>query len=188
MFDTNAQTDAGRKNLSESVFAYLNRSATPGSAACRALMEDWMSHVPASEQQEFRSRFRSADNVQFGSAFQELFLYEFLRGQNCALDFHPPISGTSKRPDFIVCQPSTSNFVLEARTATEIASGPQSNPRGDRIRDFLRQMNLDGHKLGIDELTVGARDLPQRALRKHIADAIATGSGKPDGVVRYPPT
>jgi len=50
-----------------------------GSAACRALTEEWMSYVAASEQDEFRARFRSGDNVLFGTAFQELFLHEFLR-------------------------------------------------------------------------------------------------------------
>jgi len=187
IFDANAATDTGKKKLSESVFAYLNRSAKPGSVAGRAIIEEWMSHVPASEQEEFRARFRSGDNVQFGTAFQELFLHEFLRRQNCAVDFHPEIPGTSKRPDFLVKPPSTETFILEARTATDVASGPQSNPRGDRIRDFMRQMTLDGYKLGIDELTVGASDLPQKALRKYIVDAIQKDSEKSDGMVRIAP-
>jgi hypothetical protein len=186
VFDANAQMDTGKKNLSESAFAYLNRSAKPGSVACRAVIEEWMSNVPASGQEELRARFRSGDNVQFGTAFQELFLHEFLRRQNCALDFHPAIPGSSTKPDFRVRPAIGDNFILEARTATDIASGPENNPRGDRIRDFLRQMKLDAHKLGIDELTVGTSDLPQRALRKHIVDAIAADPGNSDGVVRIP--
>lgn len=186
VFDTHKQSDAGRKNLSESVFAYLNRSTKPSSAASRVLIEEWMSDVPASEQHEFCARFRSGENVQFGTAFQELFLHEFLRRQKCSLDFHPAIPGSSKRPDFLVRPPSGHSFILEARTATDVASGPESNPRGDRIRDFLRQMKLDGYKLGIDELTAGTSDLSQKALRKHILDAIAAGSRASDGIIRIP--
>jgi len=187
IFDIDAeQDDNSRKNLSESVFAYLNRSTKPGSAASRALMEEWLRLVPISEQGEFCSRFRSGDNIQFGTAFQELFLHEFLRRQNCTLDFHPSIPGNSKRPDFLVRPPSGDRFILEARTSTDVASGPAGNPRGDRIRDFLRKMKLDGYKLGINELTAGANDLPQKALRKNIVDAIAAHSGSGDGMVRIP--
>jgi hypothetical protein len=186
IFDINAQRDNDRKNLSESVFAYLNRSAKRGSVASRALIEEWLRHVPTSERREFCARFRSGDNIQFGTAFQELFLHEFLRCQKCALDFHPSIPGSSKRPDFLVCQPCGNSFILEARTSTDVASGPESNPRGDRIRDFLRHLKLDGYKLGIDEFTAGTRDLPQKALRKHIVDTIAAHSGTGDGIIRIP--
>jgi hypothetical protein len=186
VFGVNPRTDTGRKNLSESVFAYLNRSAKRGSAASRALIEEWMFHTPRSEQDEFCARFRSGDNVQFGTAFQELFLHEFLRRQKCTLDFHPSIPGSSKRPDFLVRPPYGDGFILEARTSTDVASGPQRNPRGDRIRDFLRQMKLDGYRLSIDELTVGTSDLPQKALRKHVVDAIAADSGEAGAIVRIP--
>ena len=71
MFDANAQRDDGRRNLTESVFAYLNRSAKSGSEASRAL----------TEQSEFRARFRFGDNIRFATAFQQLFLHEFLRHQ-----------------------------------------------------------------------------------------------------------
>jgi hypothetical protein len=67
-----------------------------------------------------------------------------------------------------------------------VASGPESNPRGDRIREFLRQMPLDGYRLSIDELTAGLSDLPQKALRKHIVDAIAADPGEGGGIVRIP--
>lgn len=87
-------------------------------------MEEWLRLVPISEQGEFCSRFRSGDNIQFGTAFQELCLHEFLRRQNCTLDFHPSIPGNSKRPDFLVRPPSGDRFILEARTSTDVATDP----------------------------------------------------------------
>ena len=82
-----------------------------------------------------------------------------------------------KRPDFLVRPPTGEVFILEARTSTDVASGPESSPRGDDVRDFLRQMRLDGYKLGIDELTVGTSALPKKSLRKHITEVIAAHSG-----------
>lgn len=187
VFDFDVQRDNDRKNLTESLFAYLNRSTKPGSCASRALIEDWLRNVPTSEHAEFRARFRSGDNIQFGTAFQELFLHEFLRRQDCVLDFHPAIPGTPKHPDLLVRSASGKTFILEARISTDVASGPESNPRADRIRDFLRQLKLDGYKLGIDELTAGTSDLPQKALRKHIVDALAADPGNDDGIVRIEP-
>src|SRR4051812_27707401 len=105
VFDPDVKTDIRVKNLSESTFSFLNRSAKHGSAASRALIEDWFSHVPGAEQQEVRSRFRCGDDIQFGTAFQELFLYEFFRRQKCELRFHPSIAGTTKRPDFQIREP-----------------------------------------------------------------------------------
>lgn len=187
VFDTGEKTDIGRKDRSESMFGYLNRSATRGSEASRALIEDWFSRVPGAEQGDIRSRFRCGENVQFATAFQELFLHEFLLRQKCKLDFHPSIAGTTKRPDFEVRQPQRGSFILEACTSTDISSGPESSPRGDRIRDFLQHMQLEGYRLGIDELTVGSKDLPHKALTKHINDALGTQSGDADGIVTIPP-
>lgn len=186
MFDTDVRRDDGRKNLTESMFAYMNRSAKPGSEASRALIEEWFGYVPATEQNEIRSRFRCGNDVQFGTAFQELFLHEFLRRQGCALEFHPALPGTSKRPDLLVRPAAGERFILEACTSTDVASGPESHPRADRIRDFLRNLKLDRYKLGIDELTAGVSDLPQKALRKHIVGSLAAGPSRGDGIVLLP--
>ena len=177
IFEVNIRKDTGRKRLSESVFAYLNRSAKPGNAMSRNLIEEWLAHVPQSERVDLCARFRSGDNVNFGTAFQELFLHEFLLRQKCQIEVHPTIGGISKRPDFLIQEPDGVSFILEARTSTDVAGGPKSHPRGDRVRDFLREMTLDGYKLGIDELAVGAQDLPQRPFQKHILDAISAKAG-----------
>ena len=46
-------------------------------------------------------------------------------------------------------------------------------------------MTLDGYKLGIDELTVGAQDLRQRPFQKHILDAISAKAGT--NIIAIPP-
>lgn len=57
--------------------------------------------------------------------------------------------------------------------SNQFGSGPESDPRANRIRDYLQTLELDGYKLAIDELAAGNNDLRQEPLREHIVDAIA---------------
>jgi hypothetical protein len=175
VFDAAPRTDMSDKTRRENVFAYLNRSARPGSEASRALIEGWLGRVPAAEQTSFRSRFRCGDDAQFIAALQELSLHELLRRQRCKLIFHPSIAGTTKQPDFHVLQPGGTTFLLEACTSTDISSGPKISPRADRIRDFLQGLKLNGYLIGIDELAEGTMDLPQKSLARHIENGIKAG-------------
>jgi hypothetical protein len=169
VFDCVARTDTTRKKRSEGLFAYWNRSARPGTNASRELIEDWFSRVPAAEQAELRSRFRR-DVEMDCSPFQELCLHEFLLRQNCALSFHPALSGTDKRPDYRVLQPNGTDFILEARSSSAISTGPQINTRRNRIRDWLQDFKLPGFSIGIGELTAGSRDIPRRSIERHIRE------------------
>lgn len=139
-------------------------------------METWLSRVPASEHADFRARFRSGDEQQFTSALQEITLHELLRRQRCRLHFHPSLPGTTKQPDFNVRQPNGSEFVLEACTSTDIASGPNGATRADRIREFLQGLDLHGYLIGIDELLEGSNDLSQKLLQRHIDAGIKTAT------------
>ena len=187
IFDRIRRTDMTRKKLTESSFAYLNRSAKRGSAESRALMETWLSRVPASEHADFCARFRCGKESEYTSALQELTLHELLRRQRCKIEFHPNVPGATKQPDFKVREPRGTEFVLEARTSSEIESGPDGGTRAYRIREFLRTVDLHGHLIAIDELKEGTSDLSQKALRKHIDDGIQAGvAGDLDGSISIP--
>jgi hypothetical protein len=175
IFDRIRRTDMTRKKLTESSFAYLNRSARRGSAESRALMETWLLRVPTSEHADFCARFRCGKESEFTSALQELMLHELLRRQRCGIEFHPNVRGATTQPDFKVRQPKGSEFILEARTSTKIESGPDGGTRAYRIREFLRGLDLQDHLIAIDELKEGSSDLSQKALRKHIDDGIKAG-------------
>lgn len=175
VFDAARRMDATGKMRRESIFAYLNRSGRPGSAACRALIEARLARVPQTEQANFCSRFRCGNDFEFTAAFQELTLHELLRRQRCKLRFHPTVPGTTKQPDFTVQQPGGPEFVLEACSSMDISSGPENGPRADRVRDFLQGLKLQSHLIAIDELTEGTKDLPQKVLARHIDDGIKAG-------------
>jgi hypothetical protein len=46
LFDRRLRTDEGRREDTEGVFAFLDRSARPASAEARKLLTGWLSHVP----------------------------------------------------------------------------------------------------------------------------------------------
>ena len=172
IFDRIKRTDMSRKKLTESSFAFLNRSARRGSAESRAIMEIWLSRVPTSERADFRTRFRCGKESEFTSALQELMLHELLRRERCKIEFHPNVPGATKQPDFGVRQRKGPDFILEARTSMEIESGPDGGARAYRVREFLRSLDLPNHLIAIDELKEGSSDLSQKALRRHIDDGI----------------
>jgi len=187
IFDPIRRTNMDRKKLTESSFAYLNRSARRGSAEGRALMETWLSRVPTSEHAEFCARFRCGKESEFTSALQELMLHELLRRQRCKIEVHPNVPSATRQPDFRVWQPRGSEFVLEACTSTKIESGPDGGTRAYRIREFLHTLNLQHHLIAIDELKEGSGDLSQKALRKHLEDGIKAGvPGKLDESIFIP--
>jgi hypothetical protein len=188
IFDRVRRTDMSRKKLTESSFAYLNRSAQRGSAESRALVEAWLSRIPASEHGDLCARFRSGQESDFTSALQEITLHELLRRQRCKIDFHPNMSGATKQPDFKVREPQGPEFILEARTSAEIESGPNGGTRANRIREFLRSLDLRGYLIGIDELVEGSSDLSQETLRRHIDAGIkAAAAGYAKESISIPP-
>jgi hypothetical protein len=188
VFDCIERIDTSPKRRTDSIFSHWNNSARPSTEASRALIEEWFSRVPTAEQEEFRSRFRCGGDEGLAAAFQELCLHEFFLQQACLPSLHPAIAGTTKRPDFLVREPDESEFLMEARSSTEISSGPENSPRRNRVLDFLQGFKPDGFLLGVDEVTAGSDDLSQKFLAGHINRALnRTGvSRTKDGRVLIP--
>jgi hypothetical protein len=172
IFDSIDRVDESRKKLSESIFAYWNRSARQSSEASRSLIEGWFSRVPAQEQRDLGSRFCSGNDEALAAAFQELCLHELLLRLDCVPCFHPSVAGTTKRPDFLVKETNGSEFLFEARAVTEVFTGPDRNPRSNRVLDYLQALELDGFVIGVNELVAGRSDLPTRLLEKHIKKSL----------------
>src|SRR5882762_9349322 len=186
VFDLKARTETDRKRRSTSIFSYLNNSARPGCEASRMLIEDWFLHIPTGEQKELRSRFRSGVDVHFGSAFHELSLHELLLRQSCKARPHPTAATSKKRPDFSVVEPDGSEFLLEAKVSTAIASGPDRDPRLSGLQDFLNELQIPGFLLGVDELSCGATNLSPKSLRRHIQESLQNVVTDQSSFVRLP--
>ena len=179
------RTSTEHKRASQPIFEYWNNSARRGSEVSCALIENWFSRYPASEQYELRKRFRSCD-ASLAAAFHELCLHELLLRQGCTITVHPSVAGTAKQPDFKVAEPNGSTFLLEARTSTEVNSGPEYGPRYNRVLDYLRGETFDGFLIGVCELTAGQNELSVRRIKRHILKSLAEPSTDREGLVEIP--
>jgi hypothetical protein len=151
------------------------------------LIEDWFARIPITEQRELRSRFRCGFDAGLAAAFQELCLHELFLRAGCKPTLHATLAGTAKQPDFLVQEADGSELLLEAKSSTDISSGPENNPWRNRILDFLRGFKCDGFSLGVGEVTAGSSDLSQRLLRKHIREGLSTPvDGNPERILIPP--
>lgn len=177
-FDQIERTDTKPKRRTETCFSYWNRSACPRPSASRALIERWFSHVPSAQQMDLRTRFRNSVALD-ASPFHELLLHELLYRESCTLLPHPNVSGKQTRPDYLVTQPNGNQFLLEARSSSNLTSGPENSPLLHRVRDLLQTCNLDGFSLGIDKLIAGKNDLAWHKFEKHLKTSIVKTESEP---------
>lgn len=99
--------------------------------------ESWFKGFPPEHQKDLRERFQSDDEQNHEGAFFELFLHELLTRLGFSLKVHPEITGTSARPDFLVCH-DNQRFYLEA-TVTGQEAGPFTRNRNEQ--DVINNLN-----------------------------------------------
>ena len=103
----------------------------------RNRFESWFKGFPHEHQKDLRERFQSDDEQNHEGAFFELFLHELLTRLGFSLKVHPEITGTSARPDFLVCH-DNQRFYLEA-TVTGQEAGPFTRNRNEQ--DVINNLN-----------------------------------------------
>jgi hypothetical protein len=116
-----------------------------------------------------------------------LCLQELLIRRGCTITLHPSVPGSTNRPDFKVVEPGGSQFLLEARSSTEVTTGPEYGPRYNLILDFLRTHEIEEFLLGVNELNAGPKNLRIKLLTKHIDSALSSRVADNDGRVEIPP-
>jgi hypothetical protein len=141
LFDDFQRTNSDPADYSEAQFAFLNRSAQPRDARIRQAMETWFAEYPADEQQELKRRLESNNTGQsYESAFFELSLHTLLKRLGCGMTVHPELPGTSRRPEFLITEPDSSQVILEARLAggESVAEAARKRLKAT-IYDFLNE-------------------------------------------------
>lgn len=82
IFDEIERTDHRQSAHAEGTFDFLNRVADPVFERERSLIESWFGAYPSGApddseaRRELRCRFRSKSDIDFSSAFWELYLHE----------------------------------------------------------------------------------------------------------------
>jgi hypothetical protein len=119
VFDDIVREDMAVPLPVETQFAYLNRSARPGAARVRKLVDEWFAEYPESHRKALVGRFRSPIDDEYRSAFFELFLHHLALARGCkVLAIEPKLEHTDKSPDFLLESARGERFYLEAVMAT----------------------------------------------------------------------
>jgi hypothetical protein len=155
IFDEIERSDPRQSAHAEGTFDFLNRVADPVFERERGLIEGWFAVYPSGALDDsearrgLRSRFRSKSDIDFSSAFWELYLHEVHRLAGYLATPHPD-TPTGKRIDFLM-ESGSDRFYLEATVVTTGGLGG-SEPAGtahvyDLInsafnRDFFLRLEL----------------------------------------------
>src|SRR5438128_2694840 len=167
--DIERKGDEGKPH-GEPKFDYLNRIARPDAPLVRDFMEHCFQQYPAGSRADMRARFRGRVDRHHLGAVAELVWHELLRHHGCQVEPHPTVPGTSRRPEFLVEEPTGSRFYLEsvvdtARSVQEAGREQIENNLYDRINAALRSPNFF---IGVDL----RGDFPQEPSIKKVAAEI----------------
>lgn len=189
LFPAGSRTDSSPARYNETTSAFLGRIAGEYWDAVRELISEWFSHLPPTAQSDVGSRLTRGDDEHFAGALLELYLHEVLLRSGYAVDCHPDIAGTSRRPDFLA-RSEEDSFYLEARTLGR--SGPET-ASGRRVADVyeaLDRVDSPNFFLWIDVTAAGVEPLPTRRLRDRLERWLETldpDEGPPRGDLDAPP-
>lgn len=136
IFSERSRTDATPKGHREGSFTFLDRIAGAYWDQVRELVEEWFTHVPETERPDLRSRLRSKDDRQGDAAFFELYLHESLRRAGYAVEFHPEVTDTPRRPDFLATK-GDSRLYVEATIPSASDESVRQNKITSQVYDVL---------------------------------------------------
>ncbi len=135
-FDDRPRFDPTPASGPAGTFSFLDRVDDPYFAAVRIAVNAWFDRYPAAHRTELRRRLFEGDHEQ--AAFWELLLHELYRSAGFAVEVHPELSGTKRRPDFLVSG-KDSAFLLEARVVTATTDARRRRDR--RLQTLVDAIN-----------------------------------------------
>jgi hypothetical protein len=174
LFDDHASTDYLPSSPSEPVFSYLSRSTRVEFAAARALLQAWFDRYPAQHHHELRSRIRSPINRDHFAAVMEIALHELLLALGGEVSVHPPLSTTSRRPDFLVQDQAGRTAYIEAALVTFRSAGAEAaEARKNVVYDVInRRLNAPEWFLWLEVSGSPTSQPPARQIVAYLADKL----------------
>jgi hypothetical protein len=174
LFDDTTRTYDGPADYREPHFHYLNRSARIDITRLRLEVDLWFRRYPSEHSSDLRARFRSSDNVQYGGAFFELFLHEFLLRLSCSIEIHPEMPGTTRRPEFKVTSSDGGQFYLEARVVTdESKDAAAARQRQNAAYDAINDLDSPDYWINVEVYGLPDSAVPTRKLKQFIKTELA---------------
>ena len=156
LFDDFCRNDDRPALFDEPTFIFLNRRTGARWQRVRDLLDEWYDHVPDEEARaDLRGRLRSGTEVDFRSAFFELYCHETLRRAGWGLEHHPRLTHTSRRPDLRASRGGITAYV-EVTTTSTPRLDEASQARLNAVIDMINgRMEIDHFMLGVEVMNVG---------------------------------
>jgi hypothetical protein len=175
LFSDIQRTDSSPKRYSESAFAHLNRRAREDYDRIRALVEQWFSHIPSGHQHEIHQRIRCGNDLEFHSAFLELYTHELLLETGHHVEIHPDLACTSRRPDFMATATDSSTTIIECAVATEeTVEERNAQARLNTFFDAINELHSLDYFLNLSIEGNPETSVPERQWRAEIRRWIET--------------
>jgi hypothetical protein len=156
LFDDFCRSDGRPALFDEPTFGFLNRRAGAKWQRVRDLLDEWFGRVLDEEARaDLRGRLRSGAEVDFRSAFFELYCHEALRRAGWGLEHHPRLAHTSRRPDLRASRGGITAYV-EVTTTSAPRLDEASQARLNTVIDMINdRMDVGQFMLGVEVLSVG---------------------------------
>ena len=133
----------------------------------RELGNQWVEHYPIEHRLDLLGRLQSNRLGDFHPAFWELYLHEYFLKLGFQVEVHPQVSGTTKRPDFLVSS-SESRFYVEAVTVTGGSPQSQSSTEGQIYDAINEKVNHPRFCLAIRDVTAGPKSPRKKMIYQPI--------------------
>ncbi len=120
-----------------------------------------------------KKRIKARFKTDFSAAFFELFLHELFLKEGYTLIPHPEVSGTAKRPDFLI-KGNGIEFYLEAKEATDKSDSERSvaNLHG-QLYDQLNETKSPNFFLQIKDIEFKSNKAPSgRKIRRYLENEL----------------
>jgi len=146
IFENIERNDHTYSRSSETIYAFLNRSAWPDSGKCRKAIEDFYDCSDESEKADLKSRLLSKDKHQFNSALFEIYLNKLFLNFGSEVEPHPALNNSKEHPEFLI-KNKEEEFYLEAVCAEQ----KEEKPLIQEIQDYLdKKIKNVGFMLSFD--------------------------------------
>ena len=157
LFDTTEKTLDGAAGYNADSFDYYNQSNRKDIGRVRELLEAWFSKYPDYDKADMKVRFQN----DFQAAFFELYIYILFTKMGYALEIHPALEGTQKRPDYLAVK-EDERFYIEVKQMTLLSQSEQAKERKQNtLLDALNTVDSSNFWLLLEEINFKSAQQPK---------------------------
>ena len=174
LFQPNFPRTGDRADLRESDFEYLQRSNRPQAIQMCEWMEKWFDGLPSNARRELESKLKYGTPENFYGALFELQCHRILTGLGLAVEYEPPLTGTSEKIDFLAYPPGRKGqcFYVEAAVSGFGKGNLRSDPNEYSAVERIKQGIQKGHNLHSDVYLETEGILPKDLPKKYVRCAV----------------